>query len=133
VGPRSPSGPPPASLARPVPLLGGGTDVYILQARYWQQVAADVPEAEAIRMAATQRPIMGGALAEPAQSQSWRTLPSWFVWGSLDRNIPAALHAFMAHRSGAREAVEVPGASHVVMISHPDIVARMIERAAEVE
>jgi hypothetical protein len=37
----------------------------------------------------------------------------------------------MAKRADAREAVEVPGASHVVMISHPREVATMIEHAAK--
>jgi hypothetical protein len=36
----------------------------------------------------------------------------------------------MAKRAGAKEAIEVKGASHVVMISHPDLVSAMIERAA---
>jgi pimeloyl-ACP methyl ester carboxylesterase len=36
----------------------------------------------------------------------------------------------MAKRAKARETIEVPGASHVVMISHPDKVAAMIKRAA---
>ena len=130
LGARFPTGTLGPALAPPVPLAGGGADLYILQARYWKQFAGDVPEADAIRMAATQRPISDTALGEPAAAQSWRTLPSWFVWGERDLNIPAALHAFMAKRAGARAAIQVPGASHVVMISHPDIVAKLIERAA---
>ncbi len=38
--------------------------------------------------------------------------------------------AALAEPAGAREAVEVKGASHVVMLSHPHEVAAMIERAA---
>jgi pimeloyl-ACP methyl ester carboxylesterase len=130
LGARFPTGTLGPALAPPVTLPDGRTDLYILRARYWKQFAADVPEADAIRMAATQRPIVQAALGEPAKAESWHTIPSWFVWGSLDLNIPAALHAYMAKRAGAREAVEVPGASHVVMISHPHLVAAMIERAA---
>lgn len=130
LGAQFPTGTLGPALAPPVPLSSGGADLYILQARYWKQFAGDVPEAEAIRMAATQRPVSDTALGEPAEAQSWHTLPSWFVWGERDLNIPAKLHAFMAKRAGAREAIEVPGASHVVMISHPDIVAKLIERAA---
>jgi pimeloyl-ACP methyl ester carboxylesterase len=81
-------------------------------------------------MAATQRPILQSALAEPSGSPAWRQLPSWFIYGELDKNIPATMHAFMAKRAGAREAIEVKGASHVVMISHPHDVAALIERAA---
>ena len=130
LGARFPTGTLGPALAPKVPLGDGSADLYILQSRYWKQFAADVPEAMAVQMAATQRPIVEAALAEPAAALSWKTIPSWFVWGELDRNIPAALHAFMAKRAAAREAVQVPGSSHVVMISHPQIVAAMIERAA---
>jgi pimeloyl-ACP methyl ester carboxylesterase len=36
----------------------------------------------------------------------------------------------MAKRAGSRETVVVRGASHVVMLSHPAAVARIIEHAA---
>ncbi|OTP67422.1 putative signal peptide protein [Caballeronia sordidicola] len=36
----------------------------------------------------------------------------------------------MAERAHAKGTVEIAGASHVVMISHPDAVARIIEEAA---
>lgn len=130
LGARFPTGTFAAALGPPVPLTDGSADIYIRQDRYWQQFAADVPQPDAVRMDATQRPIVQTALAEPAAALSWRNLPSWFVWGQRDRNIPASLHAFLAKRAGAKEAVEVPGASHVVMISHPHLVAAMIERAA---
>lgn len=130
LGNQFPTGTLGQALAPPVPLADGSQDLYIAQDKYWQQFAADVPQAAALQMAATQRPITQGALAEPAGSPAWKTLPSWFIYGSLDRNIPAALHAFMAKRAGAKEAIAVVGASHVVMISHPHDVAGMIERAA---
>ena len=130
LGTRFPMGMLSSALAPPVPLTDGSRDLYILQARYWQQFAADVPEEQGLQMAATQRPIAQSALAEPARAESWRRLPSWFVWGQLDRNIPANLHAYLAKRARAREAVEIPGGSHVVMLSHPDIVTGIIERAA---
>jgi pimeloyl-ACP methyl ester carboxylesterase len=113
-----------------VPQADGTRDIYIVQAKYWSQFAADLPEADAVEMAATQRPITQEALGEPAGPGAWRTLPSWFIWGSEDKNIPPALHAFMAKRADAKEAVEVRGSSHVVMLSHPKEVAAMIERAA---
>lgn len=118
------------TLSPPVPQPDGTSDVYIEPAKFWHQFAADVPKAEAELMAVGQRPITQEALAEGAVSPSWQRLPSWFVFGSEDRNIPPAEHAFMAKRAKAREAIEVKGSSHVVMISHPDEVARLIERAA---
>jgi pimeloyl-ACP methyl ester carboxylesterase len=81
-------------------------------------------------MAATQRPITEAALNESGGTPAWKTLPSWFLYGSLDKNIPPAVHAFMAKRAGAKRAVEVKGASHVVMISHPDALVKLIDEAA---
>lgn len=130
LGKRFPTGTLGETLAPAVQQADGGQDLYILQARYWSQFASDVADADATVMAATQRPITAAALVEPASAGAWSTVPSWFIWGSADKNIPKALHAFMAKRAAAREAVEVNGASHVVMLSHPQQVAAMIERAA---
>ena len=119
------------ALAEPVPLRDGGKDLYIRRERYRAQFAADVPEDQAKLMFATQRPITAAALDEPSGAPAWKTIPSWFIYGELDLNIPAAAHAFMAKRADAKEAIKIKGASHVVMVSHPDEVAQMIERAAE--
>ncbi len=37
----------------------------------------------------------------------------------------------MAQRANAKATVDVKGASHVVMVSHPDAVTALIEKAAE--
>jgi len=57
-------------------------------------------------------------------------LPSWHIYGSADKNIPPEAMAFMSKRANAKEVKVVKGASHVVMVSHPEEVARMIEAAA---
>ena len=57
-------------------------------------------------------------------------MPSWFVFGELDRNIPAELEHFMAKRAGARRAIEIPGASHAVTVAHPEATAHLIVEAA---
>lgn len=118
------------TLAPPVKLADGGLDLYIVQDKFPAQFAADVPHDQALLMAATQRPITQAALAEPAGEPAWKQIPSWSIYGSADRNIPPAAHAFMATRAKTRRTVEVQGASHVVMISHPDAVANLIEEAA---
>ena len=50
--------------------------------------------------------------------------------GDRDTAIPPKLHAFMAERARARATSVVEGASHVVMISHSEAVAKVIEDAA---
>lgn len=118
------------TLAPPVVLADGSKDLYIMQDKYHAQFAADVPLQESRLMAATQRPITEAALNESGDTPAWKTIPSWFLYGSLDKNIPPAVHAFMAKRAGAKRVVEVKGASHVVMISHPDALVKLIEEAA---
>jgi pimeloyl-ACP methyl ester carboxylesterase len=111
-------------------LADGSKDLYIRQDLYHAQFAADVSAAESKLMATAQRPITESALNEPAASAAWKTIPSWFLYGSKDKNIPPAAHAFMATRAGAREVVQIEGASHVVMVSHPDALVRLIDHAA---
>ncbi|HEY6746328.1 MAG TPA: alpha/beta hydrolase [Mycobacteriales bacterium] len=115
-----------------VPLAGGGVDTYIDPPKYHAQFCADLPAEQAALMAVTQRPITQAALAEPSGATSlWRTVPSWFIYGELDKNIPAGAHKIMAERAGARRAVEVPGASHVVPVSHPDQTVQFILDAVD--
>lgn len=118
------------TLAPPVKLAGGGNDLYILQARFHDQFAADVPAADARLMAIGQRPIAEAALGEASTEPAWKRTPSWFVYGDKDRNIPPAALAFMADRAKSRGTVVVKGASHVVMVSNAPAVARVIENAA---
>jgi pimeloyl-ACP methyl ester carboxylesterase len=121
-----------AALAPPVPLSNGGKDLYIQNAKFQEQFAADVSSAEAKLMAAGQRPITESALGEPASAAAWKTIPSWFIYGEKDKNIPAQALAFMAKRARSKETIAVAGASHVVMVSNAGRVAGMIERAAAV-
>ncbi len=118
------------ALAPPVELADGSRDLYVLQSKFHAQFAADVPAAQAALMAATQRPIAEAALNEKSGDAAWKTIPSWFIYGDADKNIPPPAMAFMAERASARDTVVVKGASHAVMVSHADAVARLIEKAA---
>jgi pimeloyl-ACP methyl ester carboxylesterase len=116
---------------RPVPRSDGTTDLYITTERFHEQFCADVPAAQAARMAATQRPATQEALTEPSGERPlWREVPSWFMFGEEDRNIPAALERFLAERAGARKAICIPGASHAVSVSYPQATAQLIIEAA---
>ncbi|MFD5756628.1 alpha/beta fold hydrolase [Streptomyces sp. NPDC127044] len=104
------------------------TDLYIQQDKFRHQFAADVPAQQAALMAAEQRPIAQTALEEKATTAAWKTKPSWDVVTTRDLNIPAAVQRFMAKRAHAHT-TEV-AASHSVAVSHPRLVADVIERAA---
>ena len=105
----------------------GATDLSIRTHRYRAQFAADVPAAQAARMAATQRPVAQEALGAPSGERPlWRECPSWFVFGEQHRTIPAALGRYMAKRAGAERIVEIPGASHAICVARPQATADLI-------
>jgi pimeloyl-ACP methyl ester carboxylesterase len=109
----------------------GPTDIEALinPERFNAVFAADLPARTADAMAASQRPLALAAGEQPSQAAAWKTIKSWDVIGLADKAITPQQQLFMAHRAHAR-ITEIPGASHVSMISHPDAVTRVIERAA---
>jgi pimeloyl-ACP methyl ester carboxylesterase len=115
---------------RPTPRGDGTTDLTIARERFHEQFCADLPAAMAHRMAATQRPVTKEALSEASGEPLWQDLPSWFLFGEEDRNIPAALERFMAERAGAMRTVGVEGGSHAVAVSNPEMTAELILEAA---
>ncbi|MGV9454424.1 alpha/beta fold hydrolase [Streptomyces sp. NPDC003635] len=118
---------PDALITRDYPLEDGstGTDGYIDPAKFREVFAADLPSSQTRLMAAAQRPGSVGGLAGPSGTPAWKNLPSWYVIPTADNVIPAAVQRYMAERAHSRT-VEVKGASHVVMMSRPDIVVRQI-------
>ncbi len=58
-------------------------------------------------------------------------MPSYFIYGDGDKNIPAEALGFMAERAGSKRTIVIEGASHVVMVSQPQPVAELIEEAAQ--
>lgn len=110
------------------PVSTGGNEFTIRLDLYRDQFAADVPLPVAEKMARTQRPVTEHALSEglPTGNPAWKTLPSWFVFGTGDRNIPPAAMKAEAERAGARDIREIAGGSHAIGVSHPDEVTSTI-------
>jgi pimeloyl-ACP methyl ester carboxylesterase len=91
--------------------------------------AADLPEQQAAVMARSQRPVSVAAFGEKTGQPAWKTLPSWAVVATGDKAAGADVVLSMARRAGA-EITEVD-ASHVPMMSHPDLVTDVIRKAAK--
>jgi pimeloyl-ACP methyl ester carboxylesterase len=78
-------------------------------------------------MSATQRPIAAAGFGEPSGPPAWRRLPSWAVVATGDKAAGSDVVMSMARRAGAQ--ITEVDASHVPMISHPDVVTRVVRDA----
>ncbi|MEU4552048.1 alpha/beta fold hydrolase [Micromonospora violae] len=112
------------------PVSTGGNEVAIGQAQYHAQFCADASDTMAALMARTQRPITEQGLGDTLTGDpAWRSLPSWFVFGDADRNIPVEAHRFMAERANPRGQREIAGGSHAMAVAKPSEVAETIIEA----
>jgi pimeloyl-ACP methyl ester carboxylesterase len=105
------------------------TEFAINSAQFHDVFASDLPVEQTAVMAATQRPVAEAAFTEPSGPPAWKRLPCWAVVGSGDRAAGADVVRSMARRAGA-EIVELEG-SHVIMVSRPEPVADVIEKALD--
>jgi pimeloyl-ACP methyl ester carboxylesterase len=113
----------------PTPDGGFAPEVTIKPSAFRPILAADVPASLTRIVAASQRPAALATLTEPSGPPAWETIPSWALVAGADKAIGAANERFMARRIHATT-VEVKGASHVVMLSHPKQVVSLIADAA---
>lgn len=104
------------------------TDLVVLPSVFPKTFANDLPLWQAKVLAVSQRPVTFGALNEPSPVPAWKTIPSWYEVGTLDKVIPASQQIMMAQRAGSH--IVRVASSHLPMVSHPDAVGRLIERAA---
>ena len=90
--------------------------------------AADLPVSAAKVVCATQKPVHNSVFAATIDSPAWKTIPSWYLVSRQDHALNPDLERFYAKRMGAKTS-EI-NASHVAFISHPKVVAQLIEQAA---
>ncbi|MFC7258450.1 alpha/beta fold hydrolase [Streptomyces lutosisoli] len=90
--------------------------------------AADLPRSTTSVMAVSKRPVSASAFGDTASAAAWRTVPSWALVATGDKAIAPALERSEARRAGSHT-VEV-NSSHVAMISHPDLVTKLVKSAA---
>lgn len=106
----------------------GDIEAFLKPSTVHESFAQDLPEADRWLIAASQRPIALGANLGPTAATAWSSLPSWAVIGTEDRVIPPATQRTMAERAGAT--ISEVAASHVSMVSHPDVAVAAILAAA---
>ena len=102
--------------------------VYFDKDKFHARFAADLSKDEADFMYASQGPIFVQAFVAPVTEAAWKTKPSYAVVATEDKAINPDTERKMYKRAGAK-VTEIKG-SHVVFISQPDAVAKVIIEAA---
>jgi pimeloyl-ACP methyl ester carboxylesterase len=105
-----------------------GDEGRLSEAAFLRDFAGDLPEARAKVLYAVQEPFHKALLAGRTKQAAWRSKPSFYAVSTEDRTINPDLQRFMAKRMGA-ETIEVK-ASHLSLISQPEIIAALILKAA---
>lgn len=107
----------------------GGVDLAMRPESFRTVFADDLPRREQSLLGASQRPIAASAFTEKIAKSAPAALPKYAIVPTRDRAIAPAGELWMAQRAGAK-IVKVEGASHLVMISQPTPVTKLIEKAA---
>src|SRR5260370_39852888 len=91
----------PTTVFNFVPLNGGDFDLYVKQSLFPSCFANDLPPNEGAVLASTQRAFALSALPQTSGVPSWKTIPSFYLVGTIDRSIPPFPQLFMTHRINA--------------------------------
>jgi pimeloyl-ACP methyl ester carboxylesterase len=125
------------ALAQSVPDLSNGGILppdehgifYYDKEKFHAGFCADVSKKQADFMWASQGAFSVKAFGTPMTVAAWKTKPTWAIIATEDKSINPELHRRMCERSGA--IVTEIKASHVVFISQPKAVTKVIEAAAK--
>jgi pimeloyl-ACP methyl ester carboxylesterase len=115
---------PPASAG----IVFDGDEGRLTEAAFLRDFAGDLPEAKAKVLYAVQEPFHKALLTGKTTQAAWRSKPSFYAVSTEDRTINPDLERFMAKRMGAKT-IEVK-ASHLALISQPEVIANLILEAA---
>jgi pimeloyl-ACP methyl ester carboxylesterase len=118
--------PPPPGPQTAIPI--GDGFILLSPEGFATDFAQDLSKEEISLLTATQPQTSGSIFgAQPTQA-AWHSKPSWYIVASNDRMIAPEHEASMAKQMKA--ATTTLPSSHVVMLSHPKEVAKVIEDAA---
>lgn len=79
-------------------------------------------------MAALQQPIAASAFTEKVNQAAWHNKPSWYLITENDNALNASVQARFANEISAQ--ISRLKSSHMSMVSHPEEVAALIDKAA---
>lgn len=119
----------PTTVFNFVPLAGGDVDLYVKQNLFPSCFANDLSPDQGAGLASTQRAFALSSLPQKSGVPAWKTIPSFYLVGTIDKVIPPFAQIFMAQR--AHSAIVQVRAGHLSMISHPEAVTDLIQEAAQ--
>ena len=120
--------PPPGASVPPILPPREGF-LFLDRDKFAASFAADVKPDQAAFMAASQVPWGVAARQGQVTTPAWKSRPSWYLVTADDHMIPPPAQRQMAARAHATT-VETAG-SHAVYVSNPQVVADLIEQAAQ--
>jgi pimeloyl-ACP methyl ester carboxylesterase len=103
---------------------------YLNPAYFYEDFAADLPQAQAEFEARSQVLTAARVFTTPMTAAAWKTKPSWAIVATADRIINPDLERMYYARAHSHT-IELKGASHSVYESRPREVAAVIEDAAQ--
>ena len=107
----------------------GDAELYVKPSVFKQAFANGLPAKQGAVLAATQSPAVFSAVTARSGTPAWKTIPSWYVLGTIDRAIPPAIQLFMAKRIHAH--ITRVKAGHLSMVAAPGVIANVIRAAAK--
>jgi pimeloyl-ACP methyl ester carboxylesterase len=108
----------------------GTSDLYLKKDIFVNNFGNDLPADVATRLWASQRVASTGAFDTPATQAAWKTLPSWYFISTGDQIITPTSETAMAERAHS-QITRFDGGSHLTLISHPDAVTAVIQKAID--
>jgi pimeloyl-ACP methyl ester carboxylesterase len=108
--------------------------IEVTEGRVWlkqsgvKHFAGDLPEAEQNLVYATQALPVADLFQQKVEGTAWKSKPSWYVLSNQDQTVHPDLQRFVSERMKA--ATTEVKASHVSMLSKPDVVLDTIRKAA---
>jgi pimeloyl-ACP methyl ester carboxylesterase len=111
------------------------SDVEVEDGRIWmfpegvECLAGDLSAQDKAVVWATHRAPAADLFDAEVKGAAWRTKPSWYIVANQDRTAEPELQRFFAERIGATT-YEIES-SHMVMLSHPEVVIDVIREAAQ--
>src|SRR3977135_4720285 len=105
-----------------------GDEGRLSEEAFLRDFAGDLPEAKAKVLYAVQEPFNKALLAGKTTQAAWRSKPSFYAVSTENRTINPHPEALLGTPKGAKT-IEVK-ASHLSMISHPQVITQLILEAA---